>query len=66
MEYLERQSKISNWNIQVEMHLPFAIVLELIDQVNLKKAFDTVDHSILLSKLQAYGIQGSTDQWFCS
>ena len=27
---------------------------------------DTVDHTILLSKLQAHGIQGSTNQWFCS
>ena len=34
--------------------------------LDLKKAFDTVDYSILLSKLQAYGIQGSTNQWFCS
>ena len=25
-----------------------------------------MDHSILLSKLQAYGIHGSTNQWLCS
>ena len=34
--------------------------------VDLKKAFDLVNHSILLSKLQIYGCLSSTVQWFTS
>ena len=34
--------------------------------VDQRKAFDTVDHNILLEKLDYYGIRGVAKDWFCS
>ena len=50
-----------NWSLNIDRGFINAVVF-----LDLKKAFDKVDHTTLLSKLQAYGIQGSINQWFCS
>ena len=34
--------------------------------VDLKKTFDTMDHNILINKLEHYGVSGVTKEWFCS
>jgi len=50
-----------SWAMNIDRGLVNAVVF-----LELKKDFDTVDHNILLKKLQYYGIRGSCHEWFAS
>ena len=50
-----------NWAFNIDSGNVNAVVF-----LDLKKAFDTVDYDILLSKLNVYGIRGAENNWFKS
>ena len=50
-----------SWEMDINRGLVNAVVF-----LDLKKGFDTVDHDILLRKLQYYGICWTSHQWFAS
>ena len=51
----------NNWYLNIDDGLLNSVLF-----LDLKQAFDTVDHSILLKKLQLYGLDSHTVQWFKS
>ena len=55
MEFVDNTSKIMDDGL-----IPFSVFIDL------SKAFDTLDHNILLKKLHYYGIQDTSLNWFRS
>ena len=54
-------SSTNKWLISMDQGLINGVLF-----LDLKKAFDTVDHNILLSKLMIYVIKGKAHKWFQS
>lgn len=82
IEYLNRMNILTDKQFGFrEKHSTFMAILNIIDKISdeidnknlslgvfidLSKAFDTINHKIMLNKLYHYGIRGITHDWFAS
>ena len=51
----------NNWSVNIDKGLLNGVIF-----IDLKKAFDTIDHNIILKKLACYGADHSVLKWFTS
>ena len=51
----------NSWSVNIDNSLLNGIIF-----IDLKKAFDTIDHGIILRKLECYGVDQRTLRWFSS
>ena len=49
----------NSWSVNIDNGLVNGVVF-----IDLKKAFDTIDHQIILKKLKHYGIDHNSLRWF--
>ena len=51
----------NDWYVKIDNSKVIAVIF-----IDLKKAFDTVDHGMIPAKLHRYGINSIEHNWFCS
>lgn len=51
----------NNWSVNIDKGLLNGVIF-----IDLRKAFDTIDHEILIRKLRSYGVDGDALRWFNS